>query len=205
MCGVRTYYPNLSQLVAPNTWKYVRDNATIGTSCFLAVWVLYVSRGSALMRVLRVPGTYTLSNSSFGVNSVCTASTRSTEILSVCSVTLGVRSILGPSVHRLDNYQAHCSAQITHRWFDEWELEYITFAGDTSNTWSTGIISGIWTARSIYCEHSRYLDVLPFFYPERQETFNCGNLFCVLCWTLLSRSQSIMSQPRPHATFCTYV
>ena len=32
----------------------------------------------------------------------------------------------------------------------------------------------------------------------------CGNVFC-MCWILLSRSQSIMSQPRPRATFCTYV
>ena len=79
------------------------------------------------MRVLQVPGILYV----FFVRS---ASTRSAGTLSICSVTLGVRSILRPSVHRVDNSQAHCSAQITHRWSDEWELEQITFAGDNSNT-----------------------------------------------------------------------
>ena len=37
-------------------------------------------------------------------------------------------------MHRIDNSQAHCSAQITHRWSDEGELEQITFAGDNSTT-----------------------------------------------------------------------
>ena len=41
--------------------------------------------------------------------------------------------ILRPSVHRFDNYSQAHSGQITHRWFDEWELEQITFAGDNSN------------------------------------------------------------------------
>ena len=81
------------------------------------------------------------------------------SISSVCLVKLGVRSILLPSVHLVDNSQAYCSAQITHRWFDEWELEELLSLGTT--TCSTGIISGICTARSMYCEYSQYLDV-PF-------------------------------------------
>ena len=32
----------------------------------------------------------------------------------------------------------------------------------------------------------------------------CGNIFC-MCWILLSRSQSIVSQPRPRVPFCAHV
>ena len=67
-----------------------------------------------MMQVLQVPGML-LSVSSVGIRSVRTASTRSAEILSICSVNLGVRSIVRPSVYRVDSSQAHCSARITHR------------------------------------------------------------------------------------------
>ena len=50
--------------------------------------------------------------------------------------------------------------------------------------------------------YSQYSDlsVKPSCYPEHQETFILGSIYCVRC-TLLSRSQSIMAQPRPRAIF----
>ena len=141
ICGVRTY-PNLSQLLPILGTKHVRDN-TVGTSCFLAVFRVCTAADTANASCIWRFCTdwcgyckYTSSFSSVGIiNSVRTASTHSTEILSICSVILGVWGILRPSVHRVDNAQAHCSAQITHRWFGERELEeIITFAKDNSNT-----------------------------------------------------------------------
>ena len=129
-----------------------------------------------------------VSISSVGNNSVHTASTRSTEILSICSVVLGV-SVFRPSVHRVDNSQA----QITHRWSDEWELEQITFAGDNSNTLKHWQYFG-----DMYCEED-VLRVLSasrcsvcFTLSAKKHSF-CGNI-CCMCWILRSRSQSIMSQ-----------
>ena len=72
---------------------------------------------------------------------------------------------------RVDNSQAHFSAQITHRWSDEWELEQITFAGDNSNTSSTGSTSGICTARSMYYEYTLSISIFCLFYTEREERF----------------------------------
>ena len=123
--------------------QYLGSNVNVGTSCFIAVWVLQVSRGSVLMRVLQVPGTLQVCRPLVLI--VFEKCTRSTEILSIRSRILGVRSIFRPSVHRVDNSQAHCSAQTTHRWFDEWELEQ--------------------------SEYSQYLDVLLIFIPGRQQTY----------------------------------
>ena len=41
----------------------------------------------------------------------------------------------------------------------------------------------------------------PYFTLSAKKHIFCGNRVCTLCWMLLSRSQSIMSQPRPRATF----
>ena len=46
--------------------------------------------------------------------------------------------------------------------------------GTSSKTLSTDIISGICTARSIYCEYSQYLDVVLIFHPERQKKKKSG-------------------------------
>ena len=66
------------------------------------------------------------------------------------------------------------------------QLEYL-------KRWQYFGVSGIYTARSVYCEYSQYLDVLLILFTlsAKKHSFR-GNTFCVLCWNLLSRSQSIM-------------
>ena len=108
----------------------------------------------------------------------------------------------------MSTIQAHFSAQVTHRWSDEWELAQIAFAGDNSNTQSTDSIWRICTqhldvlltlpsaSKNIFISREYILYVLDFTFYSAGHKVSCRNLDLAQLLVLSFTSKALKLSPR---------
>ena len=86
----------------------------------------------------------------------------------------------------------------------------VEVAAHNSNTWNMKhwqYLFREYVPRGVCTASTLSISMFSFYFTlmSAKKKIICGKVFCVvLCWILLSRSQSIMSQPRPGATFFTF-
>ena len=200
MCGVRTYL-NLSLQLLPllgTKAKYVRENTVHSRyfvhSQYFGFILLHASEhafasciSGLLMWVLQVSILLSISS----VGSYCEYS-QYRNTLNMLSNTWSMKYTSTVCAPRVDNSQAHCSAQ-----------KSLT-DGSTSGSWSkllsmgaTGILRALAVLREYVLRGVCTASILSvsrcyvYFTLSAKKHLFCGNIFC-MCWILLSRSQSIM-------------